>query len=136
MPDLSQQQQIDLTILVITLLDDWQVSNADKITLLALPAKTRTRAMQRYLLGTPLPFNQPMLERIEHLIGIANSLRLANPRNSQAGALWMHRRLSRLQKRTPLDIMLNDGLSGIMTIRKHLDCSYDWHSDGQTHQPD
>jgi hypothetical protein len=136
MPDLSHQQQIDLTILVITLLEDWQVSNADKIILLALPASTRTRAMQRYLLGTPLPFNEKMLERIEHLIGIASSLRLANPRNSQAGALWMHRHLSRLQGRTPLDIMLDDGLSGIITVRKHLDCSYDWHSDGQTHQPD
>jgi len=136
MTDLSHQQQIDLTILVITVLDDWQVSNADKIILLALPAKTRTRAMQRYLQGTPLPFDDPILERIEHLIGIANSLQLANPLNSQAGALWMRRSQPRLQGRTPLGIMLDEGLSGIITVRKHLDCSYDWHSDGQTHQPD
>lgn len=125
-----------MTILVITLLNDWQVSNADKITLLALPASTRTRAMQRYLQGTPLPFNESLLERIEHLFGIANSLRLANPRNTQAGALWLHRRLPRLQNHTPLAIMLDGGLPGIITVRKHLDCSFDWHSDEQKHQPD
>lgn len=135
MPELSHQQQVDLTILVVTLLDDWQVSNADKITLLALPVKTRTRALPRYLQGTPLPFTPQILQHIEHLLGIADALRLANPRNAQAGALWLRRPLSRLQGRTPLQIMLNDGLSGIITVRKHLDCSYDWHTDAQSHRP-
>lgn len=133
MSGFDPQQQINLTILVITLLDDWQISNVDKIALLALPEKTRPRALQRYLQGTPLPFSDPMLERIEHLRGIADSLRLANPRNSQAGALWIRRPLPRLQNQTPLTIMLDQGLAGIISVRKHLDCSYDWYSDQQNH---
>jgi Antitoxin Xre/MbcA/ParS C-terminal toxin-binding domain len=149
MHNLDCQQQVDLTIQVMALLDNWQLNNVDKITLLALPEKTRPRTLQRYaqhaplhsqqtspknnLDGSPLPLDQSMLERIEHLHGIAHSLRLANPRNSQAGALWIRRPQPRLQGSAPLAIMLNKGLAGLITVRKHLDCSYDWYTDQQSH---
>ena len=31
--------------------------------------------------------------------------------------------------RTPLATMLEDGLQGIIAVRKHLDCAYDWYVD-------
>jgi hypothetical protein len=33
----------------------------------------------------------------------------------------------RFDNRTPLVAMLEDGLDGIMAVRMHLDCAYDWH---------
>jgi hypothetical protein len=33
------------------------------------------------------------------------------------------------QDRTPLRVMVDDGLDGIMRIRAHLDCAYDWFND-------
>ncbi|MBL1274802.1 MAG: DUF2384 domain-containing protein [Ectothiorhodospiraceae bacterium] len=142
---LNHQPRVDLTILVIDLLNNWQIDNAEKIILLGLPDKTRSRAMTRFaqhsekpqanMPEAPLPFDEPMLERIEHLRGIADSLRLANPRKSQAGALWLKRPLPRLGKRTPLAIMLENGLEGLVTVRKHLDCSFDGYTDQQNNTP-
>jgi hypothetical protein len=31
--------------------------------------------------------------------------------------------------RTPLAVMLEDGLAGVIAVRVHLDCSYDWKID-------
>jgi hypothetical protein len=33
----------------------------------------------------------------------------------------------RFDNRTPLAAMLEDGLGGIIAVRTHLDCAYDWH---------
>ena len=31
-------------------------------------------------------------------------------------------------QRTPLDVMLEDGLSGVVAVRVQLDCAYDWYT--------
>ncbi|MBN4079539.1 DUF2384 domain-containing protein [Beggiatoa alba] len=133
MKTLNHDEQVSLTLRVITVLADWQLTSADKICLLALPDNTRTRSIQKYQQGVPLPFDNTVREHVDHLLGIEDSLRLANPRNSQAGSLWIRRPLPRLQGRTPLAIMLEDGLAGIIAVRKHLDCSFDWYTDQQNH---
>lgn len=130
MNPLSHDEQINLTLRVIAILDDWRITSADKILLLALPEKTRTRSIQKYQQGdTPLPFDNTVLAHVKHLLGIGLSLRLANPRNAAAGGLWLHRPHRRFDDRTPMAVMLADGLAGIVDIRKEVDCSFDWFSD-------
>jgi len=132
MKTLTHDEQINLTLRVIAVLDEWRITNADKIFLLALPEKTRTRSIQKYQQGdTPLPFDDTVREHIEHLLGIGASLRLANPRNTAAGSLWLHRPHRRFDNRTPMAVMLAEGLLGIIDIRKEIDCSFDWFSDSQ-----
>jgi hypothetical protein len=131
MKTLSHDEQVNLTLRIIAMLADWRITSAEKINLLALPGGTRNRAIQKYQEGTPLPFTEAVHERIGHLLGIGHSLRLANPRNTSAGSLWLHRPHRRFDNRTPMAVMLEDGLAGIIDIRKEVDCSFDWFSDAQ-----
>jgi len=135
MKTLNHDEQVALTLRIIAILDDWRITSAEKLSLLALPDSTRSRSITKYQQGTPLPFDDAVHEHVSHLLGIGHSLRLANPRNTQAGSLWLHRPHRRFENRTPMAVMLNDGLEGIINIRKEVDCSYDWHTDQQTHQP-
>ena len=131
MKTLSYEEQVNLTQRIIAILSEWRITSADKICLLALPEKTRNRAIQKYQEGTPLPFDEKVHERVAHLLGIGHSLRLANPLNTQAGSLWLHRPHRRFNDRTPMAVMLEDGLVGIIDIRKEVDCSFDWFVDDQ-----
>ena len=136
MTTLSHDEQINLTLRVIAVLDDWRLTSADKICLLALPDDTRSRSIQKFQQGAPLPFDDTVHEHVDHLLGIGHSLRLANPRNTQAGSLWLHRPHRRFDNRTPMAVMLEDGLDGIINIRKEIDCSYDWISDERARKTD
>lgn len=129
--DLSPEQRLELTSLIIQMLDDWGVGDADKVEMLALPDDTRTRAIRGMREGVrPLPESEDINERIEHLLGIADALRTSNPLNEKAGAMWMQRRNSRFKDRAPVHAMIEDGLNGIMAVRVLLDCAWDWHAHG------
>lgn len=130
MQDLTLEQRIELTRAIVGLLDDWGLRDADKIRLLALPQSTRPRAMRRYADSTPFPDVPEVNERIEHLVGIADALRTAHPRNAAGGTMWLNRCNYRFDHRSPLTAMLDDGLEGIMAVRVHLDCAWDWHVNG------
>lgn len=136
MKTLSHDEQVNLTLRIIAVLDEWRLNSADKINLLALPESTRTRSVQKYQQGAPLPFDDTVHQHVEHLLGIGHSLRLANPRNTVAASLWLHRPHRRFDNRTPMAVMLADGLAGIVEIRKEVDCSFDWFSDAQVGSED
>ncbi|MEE8379939.1 MAG: antitoxin Xre/MbcA/ParS toxin-binding domain-containing protein [Gammaproteobacteria bacterium] len=131
----SNEDKAKLASSLIAVLDSWSVSNADKIILLALPVDTKPRAIQQYQQGTPLPDDKNVQERAGHLLGIADALRLAYPRNAQGGELWLNRPCRHFNGRIPMTIMMKEGLTGITTVRMHIDCSYDWFIDDQTSQP-
>lgn len=130
MHDLTYDDRIQLARLIVTLLDSWQVPEAAQIALLGLPPDTPTVILRRYYENTPLP-DEPLLnERIEHLIGIADALRTSWPHNAHMGAIWMNRPNNRFDGRTPLSVLIEDGLPGFFAIRTHLDCAYDWDISG------
>lgn len=131
----SNEDKIKMASTLIAILNGWGVSNADKITLLALPAGTKPRAIQRYQQDTPLPDDKDVQERVGHLLGIAEALRLAYPRNAQGGELWLNRPCKHFNGRIPMTMMTEEGLTGITAVRMYIDCSYDWFIDEQTSQP-
>ncbi len=130
MQDLSPEQKIEFTHRVINMLDDWRLDDSQQIQLLGLPEETRARQIRKYRKDTPLPDDEKLMERVEHLLGIADALRTSYPTNAAGGSMWLNRRNSRFKDRTPLKAMLEDGLSSIVAIRIHLDCAYDWHVNG------
>lgn len=134
MNDLTDQQKSRLATSLIAILNEWGISNADKVTLLALPAGTKPRAIQLYQQGTHFPEDEDIQLRVEHFMGIAEALRLAYPRNFEGGKLWLYRPNRHFDQRTPLAVMIEDGLTGITAVRMRIDCSYDWHIDEQSHQ--
>jgi len=134
MSKLSDQEKSRNSTYLISLLNEWEISNADKVTLLALPMGTKPRAIQQYQQGAPFPDDESIQTRINHFVGIAEALRLAYPRNMQGGKLWLHRPNRHFNQRTPLSVMIEDGLSGIAAVRMRIDCSYDWHVDEENHR--
>lgn len=110
----------------INLLDQWGIGSEDQIKILALPPETRIRALRRYRDNTPLPDDEGVMERAEFLLAIAEALRTTFPTNRHMGAQWMNRPHRRFRRRTPIATIIEDGMSGLMSVRAELDCTYSW----------
>jgi uncharacterized protein (DUF2384 family) len=132
MTQLNDQDRLDLGRLVINTLDDWEISPSEQVAMLALPGKVSGRSLRRYQDDTPLPDDPDVLKRVEHLLGIADALRTTFPRNNRIAVIWLKQPCKRLRRRRPVDIMLEDGLSGLITVRTHLDCSFAWRESERT----
>ena len=135
MEKLTLEDRIVLTRSIVNLLDGWGVAAADQVLLLALPEGTRPGAFRQFRQNTPFPEDPVIMERIEHLVGIADALRTSYPHNSRMGGIWMNKVNHRFENRKPLAAMLQDGLAGIIAVRTHIDCAYDWHISGSDSQP-
>ncbi|MGB5306472.1 MAG: DUF2384 domain-containing protein [Gammaproteobacteria bacterium] len=126
MSSLSPEERTELGRMVVNILDEWGITAADQVIMLALPDGTRTRMLRRYQEDTPLPDDPVVMKHVEHLLGIADALRTTFPRNEKIGVIWLKQRCKRLRSRRPMDIMVEGGLSGLITVRTHLDCSFAW----------
>ena len=130
MQDLSYEERIIVTKSIMRLLDEWNVGADEAVSLLGLPATTRKRQLEQYRRDTPFPEDRQVLERMEHLAGIAEALRTTYPRNFQMRNLWIHRPHRRFNNRSPLAAMIDEGLSGLVAVRADLDCSFAWEQSG------
>ncbi len=126
MDSLTADEQITVTVRVMEILDSWGLSAAEIISLIALPEKTPTRALRRYRENTAFPLNPELEERVGHIMGITDALRTSYPHNPNMGKMWIRQKSKKLNNQIPLQIIVENGLAGIIEIRKHLDCSYDW----------
>lgn len=129
MSDMNQEDQLALTRAVMGILDGWGLSADALMQLLDLPKGTPGRALRKYREHTPFPDDLAVMQRLEQIIGIADALRTSYPHNPAMGTLWLQQRNSRFQDRAPLAVMVDDGMEGLLAVRMHLDCSYDWHLD-------
>ena len=127
MINMTQDEQITLTVRIMDILDGWGMTSDEIISVIALPEKTPTRALRRYRENTAFPVSPELEERVEHIIGITDALRTSYPHNPNMGKIWIRQRSKKLNNQIPLQIIVENGLEGIVEIRKHLDCSYDWH---------
>lgn len=127
MENMTLEDQLSLTASIMAILDGWGLTSEQIITLLALPEKTPIRALRRYRENTPFPVSVEISERLEHIIGITDALRTSYPHNPQMGKIWIRQPSKKLNNQIPLQIIVENGLEGIVEIRSHLDCSYDWH---------
>jgi len=121
-------QRTSLTRGIMNILQGWGLSAAQQVALLNLPEKTPTRMLRRYRDDTPLPDTQEVNERVEHIVGIADALRTSWPHNPAMGLIWMKQKNKRFNRRTPVLVIVEDGLEGIVEVRSHLDCTFDWYN--------
>ncbi|UCE88464.1 MAG: DUF2384 domain-containing protein [Pseudomonadota bacterium] len=119
------EDRVALTRAIMHILDGWGLDAAEQMAILSLPKGTPSRALRRYRDNTPFPEDAGVMERIEHLVGIADALRTSYPHNPQMGAYWVNQPNRRFDDRTPRTIMTAGGLSGIVAVRSHLDCAFD-----------
>lgn len=123
---LNQEEKGQLASMVIELLDQWAVDTEGQILVLSLPEKTPLRAIRKYRKCTPFPESDQIMERVEHIIGIAEALRTTYPRNSQMGSQWMNKPHKRFDGKTPVQLMVEGGLKGVIQVRSQLDCAFAW----------
>lgn len=126
MASMTQQDKGMLAGMVIQLLDSWEIDAARQIVFLSLPEKTPLRAIRKYRKNTPFPDIDELYQKVEHIIGIADALRTTYPRNSQMGAQWMNKPHRRLNGKTPVRVMYEQGLKGFIAVRSELDCAFAW----------
>ena len=111
---------------VMAALDQWSLNTDEIVSLLALSGKARRRQLDQFRSGKPLPNQPSILTRAQHIIGIADALRTSFPRNDKIGARWLVTPHRRFRSRTPLSLMLEDGINGLCRVRAELDCSFSW----------
>ena len=128
--DREAQLSLELTKSIMDLLDSWGLANSDKITILGMPPSTRIRTMLQHYKDRPLPQTPEVMERVDHIIGIADALHTSYPLNAHMASFWMNKKNQRFDNRTPLALILEDGLEGLVRVRAHLDCAWDWSVSG------
>jgi hypothetical protein len=122
----TQEERAALARGIMSILDKWGLCANDQLKLLSLPDKTPSRMLRRFRDDTPFPDTKEVNERVEHIIGIADALRTSYPHNPSMGLVWMRQKNKRFQRRAPVNVMVEDGLDGIVAVRSHLDCAFDW----------
>ncbi len=123
---MTEEERVALARAIMAILDKWGLSAAEQVKILNLPEKTPTRMLRRFRDDTPFPDTEEVNERLEHIIGIADALRTSYPHNPSMGLIWMKQRNKRFQRRAPVRVMVEDGMDGIISVRSHLDCAFDW----------
>ncbi|HHC72703.1 MAG TPA: DUF2384 domain-containing protein [Thiotrichales bacterium] len=127
MQNLSREEQIGLSRAIIQMLASWGADAEDQIQVLALPEGTPLRAMRRYRDGMePLPATEEVVERIEHVAGIADALRTTFPANPRARIHWMMTPNRKFANQPPIQVIVEGGLSGLIAVRSDLDCVFSW----------
>jgi len=124
--ELNIEQRTGLTRYIMNTLDDWGLSNDQCWALLDLPGKRSGKSLRRFRDNAPFPDEKQVNMRIDHLYGIIEALRTTYPRNQNMGSQWMRKPNRKFQKTSPLSIIVNDGMSGLVRVRLHLDCTYAW----------
>jgi hypothetical protein len=125
--NMSHDECVSLTRTIMSILDGWGLNGAAIMDVLAIPQGVPVRALRRYRENTPFPDESAIYERVEHIIGIADALRTTYPHNPPMGILWLQQKNKRFADRAPLQLIVENGLKGLLEVRQHLDCSYDWH---------
>lgn len=129
MSDLSHDEMLQLTRAILNMLDDWGVQASDQLSLLGLETLP-VRDLRKMRDSRALPDEPEVMTRVEHLISIADALRTTFPFSRQMGKMWMHKPNRRFRQRTPLATMIEDGMTGLISVRSHLDCAFGWDQSG------
>jgi hypothetical protein len=122
----SEQERTHFAEAVMAVLDEWGVDAEARVVLLGLPDDTKPRALAKFRRGTALPDDERVMVRIGHLLSINQSLGFTFPHNPAMAKYWVSTPNRRFGDRTPLSVMLDEGLAGLESVARHLDNSEEW----------
>ena len=123
--EFSGEQMLALSRAVIGHMDEWDIAAEDMLVILGAQNTVKARQLNAYRNGTKaLPQQPETLQRIDHIVGISDALRTTFPFSPQMRVMWLQKPHRRFQKRTPLSVMLSEGINGLQKIRIEVDCTY------------
>jgi hypothetical protein len=117
---LSHDGQIELTRAIFKTIDAWQVPKEMQPALLGLDPTLKSRTLNRYRLGRPLPNDPAVYARLALLLKIDNAVHKLFPRSELSANLWVTTPRVKLGGLTPLEIMLKQGIDGLRSIEQGL----------------
>ncbi len=123
------EKMVNLAANIMYVLDSWKLSGEEIIDILALPDSIKVRHLSQFRRDKAFPDLPEVNERIRHIIGITDALQTSYPTSPHMATFWLHNKSKRFKGKSPVQIIINRGLDGLIDIRKHLDCTYDWFSD-------
>lgn len=126
---IADDHNIEVTRSVMHALDEWKLSGEHILSVMALPEKVKVRHLSQFRNSSAFPDTPEVNERLRHVLGIIDALATSYPTNASMSLFWMMRSSKKFQNRAPIQVIIEGGLDGLITIRKHLDCSYDWFGD-------
>lgn len=111
----------DLARVLTALFERWDLPTDVQLSLLGLSPESR-KLLGLYRRGERgLPASRDALDRAGYLLGMHKALRLLFPENPTLRYGWIRMRNRQLDGRTPLEVMLEDGLVGLARIARFLD---------------
>lgn len=116
----DESTRADITLLVMRLFERWGLDSTAQLNLLGLSATSRAM-LSRYRRGSSLPATRDLLDRVGWLLSTHKALRLLYPQNAELRYSWVSRRHGAFDHRTPLEVMMEDGLIGIAKVARYLD---------------
>ena len=84
------------------------------------------RALNRYRQGDPLPEDATTEQRLSCLLSIHKALLTVLPHNTAMVRYWVTSPNPRFANRTPLEVMLTDGLAGMKQVVEVLTGRGEW----------
>lgn len=116
----TRDNRADLATALLRLFEHWQLTTDQQLTLLGYSRGSRA-TLKRLREGGPLPASRDALDRAGHLLGIHKSLRLIYPKNPAARYGWITSRNRDFDDRSPLQVIEDHGLPGLLMVRAYLD---------------
>lgn len=120
MTQINPSDRNDLIETLVWVMRGWGLSSEDQVCLLGLPAGTPARALQQYRQGKTLPDEALFLQHAELILAIYRAVSSFFPGNPTMANYWVTTPSTPFNGRTPLDIMLADGLDGMKYCLDHL----------------
>ena len=118
---LAQDDKSALSRKVLQVLADWGLEPMVQCELLGLPQDEAGRVFRQLRQGASLPENRDVWTRVALLLRLDNAIHQLFPHCTYAANLWVTSPNPRCSHRTPLEIMLADGLEGIRRIERSVD---------------
>lgn len=121
-PDLARDEaRRDLARVLAALFEKWALPTEQQLALLGMSPESR-KVLAQYRRGErALPNSRDTLDRAGYLLGIHKGLRMLFPEDPELRFGWVRRRNRLLEGRTPLEVMLEDGLVGLARIARFVD---------------
>lgn len=106
--------------LLMRLFDLWSLNQTQAANLLDISASSRS-TLKSYETGARgIGGGRDIQQRAGYLLGIHKALRLLYPRNEELRCSWVSRRNQFFGNRTPLEVMMEEGLIGIARVYECL----------------
>lgn len=120
MTQINPAERNDLIDTLMGVMRSWGLESSEQVRLLGLPAGTPARALHQYRQGKAMPDETAFLQHAELILAIQRAVSSYFPGNPTMANYWVTTPSTPFGGRTPLDIMLSDGLAGMRYCLDHL----------------